>query len=71
MNAELQSWSCSGGQPVQDSFPIKRGKKFKGFPVHFCTSDSGKHSTIPHADQTDAWMLQWQELVRLTQSLVS
>lgn len=39
MNAELQSWSCSGGQPVQDSFPIKRGKKFKGFPVHFCTSD--------------------------------
>ena len=32
---------------------------------------SGKHSTIPHADQTDAWMLQWQELVHLIQSLVS
>ncbi|CAE8695613.1 unnamed protein product [Polarella glacialis] len=23
----------------EDSFPIKRGKKFHGFPVHFCTSD--------------------------------
>lgn len=26
-------------QKKEDSFPIKRGKKFKGFPVHFCTSD--------------------------------
>lgn len=23
----------------EDSFPIKRGKQFIGFPVHFCTSD--------------------------------
>jgi hypothetical protein len=23
----------------EDSFPIKRGKQFSGFPVHFCTSD--------------------------------
>jgi centrosomal protein CEP76 len=23
----------------EDNFPIKKGKKFRGFPVHFCTSD--------------------------------
>ncbi|CAE7368479.1 DRC7 [Symbiodinium natans] len=30
---------CHDFQKKEDSFPIKRGKKFRGLPVHFCTSD--------------------------------
>ncbi|CAE7605241.1 DRC7 [Symbiodinium sp. CCMP2456] len=30
---------CHDFQKKEDSFPIKRGKKFSGLPVHFCTSD--------------------------------
>jgi len=30
---------CQDFQRKEESFPIKRGKKFRGLPVHFCTSD--------------------------------